>query len=71
MGWGARWAYSAFLAEKALNGQYYIGLSIGHNATAALLRDGKVLACVSEERFTRSKNYAGFPERARRHFLEE
>lgn len=54
-----------------MSGKYYIGLSIGHNATAALLRDGKVLACVSEERFNRIKNYAGFPERALRHFLEE
>ena len=54
-----------------MNGKYYIGLSIGHNATAALLRDGKVLACVSEERFNRIKNYAGFPERALRHFLED
>jgi carbamoyltransferase len=54
-----------------VNGKYYIGLSIGHNATAALLRNGKVLSCVSEERFNRIKNYAGFPARALRHFIDD
>ena len=28
-----------------------LGIHFGHNATAVLLKDGKVLGCVSEERF--------------------
>lgn len=33
----------------------------GHNSTAALLTDGKIIGCVSEERFTRIKNCSDFP----------
>jgi len=33
----------------------------GHNSTAALLIDGKIIGCVSEERFTRIKNCSDFP----------
>jgi carbamoyltransferase len=33
-----------------------LGVHDGHNASAALLIDGKVIACASEERFTRIKN---------------
>ncbi len=33
----------------------------GHNATAALLVDGKVVFCQSEERMNRLKNSTGFP----------
>ena len=34
------------------------------NANAALLRDGRIVAAVAEERLTRTKYQAGFPERA-------
>lgn len=40
---------------------YVLGVYTGHNATAALLRDGKIIACVSEERFTGIKNQYGLP----------
>ncbi len=40
---------------------YILGLNIGHNATACLLKDGKILGCVSEERFSRIKNHHGIP----------
>lgn len=40
---------------------YVLGVSPDHNASAALLKDGKVIACVSEERFNRIKNYFGIP----------
>ncbi|HEY3185880.1 MAG TPA: carbamoyltransferase N-terminal domain-containing protein, partial [Solirubrobacteraceae bacterium] len=35
-----------------------------HDAAAALLRDGELVAAVQEERFTRKKHDAAFPERA-------
>jgi carbamoyltransferase len=38
-----------------------LGIHDGHTATAALLEDGKVLACVSEERLLREKEWNGFP----------
>ncbi|MDP3770837.1 MAG: carbamoyltransferase C-terminal domain-containing protein [bacterium] len=38
-----------------------LGVHTGHNATAALLCDGVIVACVSEERFTRTKNDSGIP----------
>src|SRR5919109_1992042 len=41
-----------------------LGVSETHCATAALLRDGVVIGCASEERFTRLKNDAGYPRLA-------
>ena len=41
-----------------------LGISETHCATAAILRDGAVVACASEERFTRLKNDAGYPRLA-------
>ena len=41
-----------------------LGLNETHCATAAVLRDGRVVACASEERFSRLKNDAGYPRRA-------
>ena len=41
-----------------------LGISEGHNATAAIIRNGAVLACASEERFTRTKNDVGYPKKA-------
>ena len=38
-----------------------LGLNIGHNATAALLDDGRVIAAVQEERLSRIKNAGGIP----------
>ena len=43
---------------------YILGIYNAHNATAAILKDGKVIACVSEERFTNVKNQYGFPKHA-------
>ncbi|MBI3334500.1 carbamoyltransferase [Candidatus Pacearchaeota archaeon] len=43
---------------------YILGLNIGHNATAALLHNGKILGCISEERFSRVKNHSGIPHTA-------
>ncbi len=41
-----------------------LGISETHCATAAVLRDGAIVGCASEERFSRLKNDAGYPRRA-------
>src|SRR2546427_3049255 len=41
-----------------------VGISETHCATAAVLRDGAVIGCASEERFSRLKNDAGYPRLA-------
>jgi carbamoyltransferase len=43
---------------------YVLGIYNGHNASAAILRDGEIIACVSEERFVGIKNYIGFPRKS-------
>jgi len=53
------------------NTMYVLGLNESHNATAVLLKGGKVLGAVSEERFTREKNQAGFPKKAVRWLLAQ
>jgi carbamoyltransferase len=40
---------------------YILSIYSGHNCTAALLKNGKILSVISEERFNRKKNYVGFP----------
>lgn len=41
-----------------------LGIHDGHNAGAALIQNGKVLAAISEERLNNIKNYSGVPELA-------
>jgi len=41
-----------------------LGINEDKNATAALVKDGKVLACASQERFTRVKNDTEYPYHA-------
>jgi carbamoyltransferase len=48
----------------------HIGIHDGHNATVAVLRNGELVFCQSEERFTRVKNVIGFPERTLRYVYE-
>lgn len=43
---------------------YVLGIYNGHNATAALLKDGEIIAAVSEERFVGVKNFHGFPKKS-------
>ncbi len=47
-----------------------LGIHDGHNAGAALIQDGKVLAAISEERLNNIKNYSGVPELAMRKVFE-
>src|SRR6186997_1267363 len=48
-----------------------LGIHDGHNAAAALVVDGEVVAAVQEERFNRVKNWNGFPSRAVEWVLNE
>jgi carbamoyltransferase len=41
-----------------------IGIHDGHNASACLLEDGRIVAAIQEERLRRVKNWAGFPSLA-------
>ncbi len=44
-------------------------ISQGHDAAAALIVDGKIVAAAAEERFTRKKHTGDFPEHAMRFCL--
>ena len=49
-----------------------LGLSaFYHDSAAALIENGRIVAAAQEERFSRKKADAGFPERAIRYCLEE
>jgi carbamoyltransferase len=53
-------------------GDYYVlGMTLGHNATAAITKNGEVIASASEERFVRIKNVYGYPQRAIAYCLQE
>src|SRR6476659_6325934 len=41
-----------------------LGIHDGHNSSAAIVRNGQVVAAISEERLTRIKNEAGYPSKA-------
>ncbi|WP_457615146.1 carbamoyltransferase family protein [Methanopyrus sp.] len=47
-----------------------VGIHHGHDAGAALIRNGKIVAAANEERFSRKKFHRGFPERSLRFVLE-
>ncbi|MFH1133492.1 MAG: carbamoyltransferase C-terminal domain-containing protein [Nanoarchaeota archaeon] len=47
-----------------------LGLYEGHNGTAALMKDGKIIAAASEERFTRVKNEMSLPVKAAQYCLK-
>jgi carbamoyltransferase len=47
-----------------------LGIHDGHTATACLFEDGRVIACISEERLNRIKEWDGFPEESIRKSLE-
>ena len=48
-----------------------LGIMIGTNSTAALLQDGIVTACASEERFRRKKNTGVYPDKAIEYCLNQ
>lgn len=51
---------------------YILGLNAYHaDSSAAIFKDGKMIAAIEEERFTRIKHWAGFPVEAIRFCLKE
>lgn len=50
---------------------YILGLNNNHNATAILLKNGRIIDCISEERFTNIKNYIGIPRKALKYILKK
>ena len=42
----------------------FIGIHVGHNASVALMVNGKIKLALQEERFQDIKNYQGFPEKS-------
>lgn len=50
---------------------YILGLTTMGESSAALIRDGEVIACAEEERFSRQKHHIGFPHRAAEYCLAE
>jgi len=42
----------------------YLGVNLSHNASACLMINGKITIAVQEERFTRKKNFEGYPKKA-------
>lgn len=47
-----------------MNDRYYLAVHNGHNASAALMQNGEVIAAIQEERVTRRKNQMGYPKRS-------
>lgn len=50
--------------------EYILGINEGSCASAAISRNGKIIAAASEERFTRIKNQWGYPKQAIQFCLE-
>ena len=51
---------------------YILGISaFYHDAAAAILRDGEIIAAAQEDRFTRKKHDPGFPKNAIDYCLRE
>ena len=42
----------------------YLGINVSHNASAALMVDGEIVIAVQEERFTKKKNFQGYPKKS-------
>ena len=52
--------------------KYILGISaFYHDAAAALIRDGEIIAAAQEERFTRKKHDPNFPKNAIDYCLRE
>ena len=45
-----------------MKANYILAIHSGHNASAALMCNGRIVAAAQEERFCRKKNYIGFPQ---------
>lgn len=50
---------------------YLLGIHDGHNASAALMKNGKIIDAVQEERFNKIKNFGGFPKNSINYILKK
>ena len=50
---------------------YILGIHIGHESAAALLKNGNIIGAIQEERFDRIKNSSNFPTNAIEFLLEK
>lgn len=50
---------------------YFLGIHDGHNASAALMKDGEIIDAIQEERFNKTKNFGGFPEKSIEYILKK
>src|SRR5687767_6063266 len=41
-----------------------VGIHVGHNSSAAIVRDGVLVSGIQEERLSRAKNQGDFPSRS-------
>ena len=51
--------------------EYNLALSVSHNSSAALIKNGEIIVAVCEERSKRKKNYIGFPKDAVNYCLKK
>jgi|MDTF01.1.fsa_nt_gb carbamoyltransferase len=42
----------------------YLGINVGHGASASLMVNGEVIIAAQEERFTKIKNFSGYPKKS-------
>lgn len=49
----------------------FLGINNMHDASAAIVVDGRVMAAAEEERFTRKKHHIGFPVNAIKYCIAE
>jgi carbamoyltransferase len=54
-----------------MNQELILAVHSGHNASAAIMRDGVITTAVLEERFTKKKNYVGYPWQAIKYCLQK
>ena len=52
------------MGRKPVDGRTILGIQIGHDASAAIVRGGRIVAAAAEERFSRVKFHHGIPKRA-------
>ena len=58
------------LTQHSGHEEYHLGIHYGHNATVAVVKDGRLIFCQSEERLNRIKNSTGFPEQTLEYVYE-
>ena len=48
-----------------------LGISITHDGTLSIIKDGENIFSLAEERLNRTKSYIGFPFKALRYVIEK